>query len=117
MRLPVVLFLITLFACRPEKPNIPAQVLQPPQMAAILADIHVADALAETKAQHGASEEMVTKTMYQSVYALHNTTHEQFVNSYRFYESNPAWLDQIYDDVLIRISKLQVNSDKDSTIQ
>lgn len=69
-----------------------------------MADIHIADSVAETKQQGGEDEKKLTQAYYKRIYELHGISEEQFVKSYRFYEENPVWLNLLYEEVLNELS-------------
>jgi hypothetical protein len=75
------------------------------KMKMIMADIHIADAVAETKAQGGVNEKNLTAEYYAAVFKNNGTTREDFLKSYRFYEDNPVLMNKLYDSVLIEISR------------
>ena len=102
----VILFLFILIsACKSELPDVPKDVIAMDQMEVILADMHITDALAETKAQLGMNEKMLTQEYHEQVFKSHNITREDFLRSYKFYEANPALLNKMYDHILDIMSK------------
>lgn len=74
-------------------------------MTMVLADMHITDAVAATKAQGGMDEKLLTEEYYLQVYKNYGITKEQFLNSYHFYESSPKLLNKLYDQVLGEMSK------------
>lgn len=101
--IPVLLLLLA--ACKPDAPKIPEGIIAPGKMSLILEDIHIADAVAETKAQSGGNEAELTKQYYAVVYAKYNISEADFIKSYKYYEQNPVWLNKVYDGVLNDLSK------------
>jgi hypothetical protein len=96
---------ILLSACKSELPDVPKDVIAMEQMEIILADMHITDAIAETKAQLGMNEKMLTQEYHEQVFKNHNITREDFLKSYKFYEANPALLNKMYDHILEKMSK------------
>lgn len=74
-------------------------------MKVIMADLHILDAVAESKAQMGMSEKILTEEYYEQMFKNHGITRQQFVESYAFYEAHPELLNLMYDDILSDISK------------
>lgn len=72
-----------------------------------MADIHLADAVAETKAQQGSDERSLTASYHQHVYQKHGITRQQYVESMEYYTTHTEWMNKIYDDVAMEISKQQ----------
>lgn len=101
----ILLLLIFMAACKQELPTVPKDVIAMKDMQVILADMHIVDAMAETKAQLGMNEKMLTNEYYEQIFKNHHTTRVEFLKSYKFYESNPALLNKMYDDILADISK------------
>lgn len=99
-------------ACKPDRPALPEGVIPLPTMAVILKDMHIADSVAETKAQSGGNEQLLTNDYYQQIYKNHGITAQEFAKSYKFYEDNPTWLNDLYAEVLTELSKEQANVSK-----
>lgn len=97
--------LLFLAACKPEMPEVPKDIIPPDKMTKILEDVHVADAVAETKAQSGGNEFELTRQYYALIYKKYNITEQDFRKSYSYYEANPAWMNKMYDTILNDLSK------------
>lgn len=108
----ITLFFIVLSACKQDMPELPPEVLPVDKMKVVLADMHIADAVAETKAMGGASEGALTQEYYGRIYQLHQVTAQQFTFSMKFYESHPIWLNKLYDEILTELSKRSVDVSK-----
>ncbi|MBL7779203.1 MAG: DUF4296 domain-containing protein [Chitinophagales bacterium] len=72
-----------------------------------MADVHLADAIAETKAQQGANEQQVSEQLYVSIFKNYDISRETFNHSLRFYEQSPEWMNKMYEEVQTAISKRQ----------
>ena len=94
-----------LVACKEKMPKLPSDILQPDSMVQILADMSIADAVAETKAQAGMSEEQLTKGYYEMICKTRGITAEQFNKSMKYYDEQPHWINKIYDEVQQELSK------------
>ncbi|MBK7148459.1 MAG: DUF4296 domain-containing protein [Bacteroidetes bacterium] len=101
----IVLFFVLLMACKSEVAELPDGILPPDKMKVILADIHLADALAETKAEAGLSEKMLNDKYYEQIFADRNVSQAAFYTSYKYYETHPEWMNKLYDDVLTEMSR------------
>ena len=91
-------------ACKPELPEIPADVMPMEQMKVIMADVHMADALAETKAQGGANERDLSQQYLVQILKNRKVTMEEFKRSYDFYQNTPVLNDMLYESVLTELS-------------
>lgn len=101
----ILFVLIFISACKAKLPDIPKDVMPMDKMEAILTDMHVADAVAESKGQVGLNEKLLTEEYHQQIFSNHGTTRAEFLKSFKFYESNPLLLDIVYDSVLVDLSK------------
>lgn len=91
-------------ACKEPLPEVPADVIAMDKMKLILADIHIADAVAETKAQGGGNENLLTQEYYAQIFKNRGITREEFNRSYTFYQHTPVLIDKLYEDVLTELS-------------
>lgn len=101
----IPLLLLFLVSCKPKLPEVPKDVIPMETMKLILADIHLADAVAEAKTQVGANEKELVQKYDEQIFKIHGTTREEFVKSFSFYEQNPVLLNLMYDDILNDLSK------------
>ncbi len=108
----IPLLLILIGACKPDMPKMPADILPLTKMKMILADMHIADAVAETKAKGGANEGEVTRALYAQIYKNNGITEDQFKQSYQFYLAHPAWQNKLYEEILTELSKRESDVSK-----
>ncbi|HLP51877.1 MAG TPA: DUF4296 domain-containing protein [Chitinophagales bacterium] len=109
----VILFaLILLSACKAKLPDIPGNVIPMEKMELILADMHIADAVAETKAQMGMSEQLIVQEYHEQIFINHGVTRAEFLSSYKFYQDNPKLMDIMYDKILADLSKREQETGK-----
>ncbi len=105
--------LILLSACKSDRPDIPADVMPPEKMIAIMQDMHIVDAVAENKGQMGMDEKMLAEEYHEQLFKNHGTTRTEFLKSFAFYEDNPKLLDELYNTVLQDLSKREAAVSKD----
>jgi hypothetical protein len=106
-------FLLLLFlSCKRDFPNIPEGIIASEKMKLILVDLHVADALAETKGQKGENEKMLAQIFDERVFENFRVSKQEFLKSYHFYEDNPILLNKMYDEILIELSKREEKTGK-----
>lgn len=101
----IPLLFILLSACKSELPDVPRDVIAMDKMENILADMHITDAVAETKAQLGMNEKTLSEEYHEQIFKNHEITRAEFLKSYKFYEANPKLLNKMYDDILNDMSK------------
>jgi hypothetical protein len=97
--------LVLLVGCKEELPKVPVEIISMDSMTLIMADIHIADALAETKAQGGENEKELSQKYYEKIFSSHHISKEDYTKSFQYYEHNPVLLNKMYDDVLNTLSK------------
>jgi hypothetical protein len=112
MKRVIPLLFLALTECKSEKHPMPSDVLPVEKMKMILADMQIADAVAETKALGGANERILSEEYYGRIYQLHHVTPEQFTASMKFYETHPVWLNKLYDEILTELSKRSADVSK-----
>ena len=101
----IPLLLLFVVSCKQKLLDVPKDVIPMETMKVILADMHVADAVAETKTQVGANEKELVQKYDEQIFKIHGTTREAFAKSFSFYEQNPVLLNLMYDDILNDLSK------------
>ena len=101
------MLLIGCMGCHSEQGTKPADLIAEKQMVDIWVDMHVADAVVDQ--QHGADHpnRALTAALYNRIYEIHHINALQYKSSYKYYESQPAIMDKLYDQVLAELSKKQ----------
>lgn len=112
MKRVIICILIFVAGCKAELPKVPADVIAMDKMKVILEDMHVTDAVAETKGQMGMDEKLLSEEYLQQIYKNHSVTREEFLKSYKFYEDNPVLLNKMYDEILSDLSKREAAASK-----
>ncbi len=105
---------LLLFAtsCKNDKITIPEHVLPPEKMKMLLTDVHIADAVAEQKAQEGLDEKIVTAELHAQIFKNHGIGEQKFKESLAFYEANPKLMDEVYAEVLNELTKREAQANK-----
>jgi hypothetical protein len=102
---PILLFVSMFFACAPSDPNeMPEGILPREKMAAIIAEMHLAEASIASSPQAPDSATARARGYYQYIYEKHGSNAEEFGKSYDFYLHHPALLDSIYADIITSLS-------------
>ncbi|WP_428653269.1 DUF4296 domain-containing protein [Runella sp.] len=103
------LFSFLLFGCQDE-PDIPAGTVSEAKMAQILTDIHIIEArvgrLALTSLD---SSTIITEHLKLQVFKKYGVDSATYNRSYKFYSTNPIYLERIYDIV---VKQLEVRQKK-----
>ncbi len=98
-----------LLACSSQSnKKIPEDVLPEESMEKILTDMHIAEGFLTARPASIDSLKQLGVSYRDEVYRKHNTTHEQFLSSYDYYNHHPVLLDSIYSKVITKLSELEV---------
>lgn len=108
----IPLLLVLLFSCKPKLPVPPDDVIPMDKMRVLLADMHVVEAVAETKAQVGANEKNLVQEYDEQVFKNNKVTREDYTKSFKWYEENPVLLNQLYDSILNDLSAREAKAGK-----
>jgi hypothetical protein len=109
----MVFMLLFVAGCKEKFPSIPSDIIPIAKMENILIDMHISDAVAETKTMGGGKLEMnLSQQYYLQIYKNYGITKADFLKSYLFYENNPVLLNKLYDDVLSEMSKREARINK-----
>jgi hypothetical protein len=112
-RLFVVAMLLFVAGCKEKFPSVPSDIIPIKKMENILIDMHISDAVAETKTMGGGKAEMkLSEQYYMQIYKNYGITKADFLKSYTFYQNNPVLLNQLYDNVLGEMSKREAKINK-----
>ena len=108
----IPLLLVLLFSCKPKLPTPPSDVIPMDKMRVLIADMHVVEAVAETKAQVGANEKNLVQEYDEQVFKNNSVTRESYIRSMKWYEENPVLLNQMYDSILNDLSAREAKAGK-----
>lgn len=108
----IPLLLVLLVSCKPKLPVPPSDVIAMDKMRVVLADMHIAEAVAETKAQVGANEKNLVQEYDEQVFKIHGISREDYIRSFKWYEENPVLLNQLYDSILNDLSAREAKQGK-----
>lgn len=101
------IFFFILFFCS-EEVEIPADVLPKEKMSAVLSDIHEVESLIQYSAlERTDSTRTVIYGYYKTIFQNNKITPEEFKRSFNFYSTHLNLLDEVYEEVLVDLSKRQ----------
>lgn len=99
-------FLALVMSCSNDEVRIPNDILSEKQMISILIDVHLSDALAASeKLKEVRTLNQVKKLYFLSVLEKHQIDEESFEKSLTFYKAHPAVFYDLYEEVLIELTK------------
>ncbi len=105
------LILLALFACAPEAPeksvDVPDWAIPEDKMVNVLLDVHILEgARIGTKVL---GDSLPVKSHYDHLWNKHGITRELYDSSFRFYSRNSERMDKMYEEVLVRLTKMSSN--------
>lgn len=102
----LVLALLVLTACR----RVPGDVIQPDEMSALLADMHIGDAVVELN-RNRYPDDSTRMLLKQSILSRHGVDNARFDSSLVWYAHNPEKYLEVYDNT---IALLQERMDRNN---
>jgi hypothetical protein len=118
----VIFFIITAiaFGCSPpdEKKSvkIPDSIISPDSMVSLIADLQIVEATLREYKRLGKEDEARTEAFLAEVFAKHQVTPQHYDSSTVWYEQHLQIYQQIYTDVVTRLSLMQTEEGKPRTI-
>ena len=124
IRASLILLIACFFISCDSKNKIPAGVLKPDKMRAVLWDVIRVEAFTTgfIKKEAAMNVDVQNATLQQKVFAVHKVSKETFYKSYVFYKSNRQLFKPILDSLIsaanrqrptnIKISPIQLNKDE-----
>ena len=97
-------------SCKERKVEVPPGILSKDKMIDVLVDVHLAEA---APMNHGITTKELNGIMvgkYDDVMKKHTITFEQFKKSFDYYLQHPDQLDEIYQEVVNRLTALEGKS-------
>lgn len=107
-----ILFLILNTGCntedrRSETGPVPDDLIAADSMVKILVDIHLVESSLKTIHTKKQDNQQFTDSYYNTLFARHHITRQQFLRSMDYYEREAEKLEKIYENVIIELSKLE----------
>ena len=95
----IFLLLISIVSCQRKNDDIPATILQPGEMREVLWDMFRADLYLREHVVTDSLKHIKSLALYSEVMKKHNTTQEQFSESFNFYRAHPALFKPMLDSL------------------
>jgi hypothetical protein len=104
--------LLLLFACNSstEEVKVPSAIISQDSMAVLLTDVHLLEAAIDLNLISTAGKQQPDK--YYGIFKVHNISRQHYDSSLAFYSEHPELLNKIYDVVIERLSKKQIDLNK-----
>jgi hypothetical protein len=102
--------LVIFCSCAQKQEGLPAGILTKDKMIVVLVDIHLAEASNENRSLTAIQLNEIVARKYDTVMKKHDITYVQFKTSFEYYLRNPDQFDEIYQEVVNRLSAMEGKS-------
>jgi Domain of unknown function (DUF4296) len=101
----LLFFILSAQSCTDED-SVPQKYVQPNEMESVLLDMKAAHAYAENMRIDSPQNRILTiKKLYKEILEIHHLTPDQFMKSYHYYEAHPKVMQNVYDSLLVDITR------------
>ena len=97
-------------SCARMEESVPKEIISPDSMAALLIDIHIAEAAANVTRINDV-QKFSAYDLYPMIFKTHHTDSTAFRKSFDYYLQHPRKLDKIYEQVLNELSRRESETD------
>ena len=103
-------WLVLLCSCKQKAEVAPSAILGKDKMIAVLVDIHLAEASNVSKGLTATQLNELISGKYDDVMKKHDVTYDEFKSSFDYYLQHPDQFDDIYQEVVNRLSAMEGKS-------
>lgn len=104
-----ILFFVVIISSCNNKEELPKDILPQEDLINVIAEVEMAQALIKLK--FNTTDTIINqKAIFEDVFIEMNTTEEQFNKSLNYYSQQPKILLEIYEKVIIKLSKQQAEN-------
>lgn len=106
----VIFSMFFLFSCSEDKEQrLPAgpDILSKDTMEALFVDIHLAEVYLYQRQRKGMENVEYTKDVYRLLFKKYGLSYTSLQNNLRYYAEDPKTLQQIYDNVVNRLTRIE----------
>ena len=110
----IIFFISTAFiisSCMEKEISIPENILKQKEMSSLLTDIHIAQSAINNKIVID-SVNYTFNDYLNYILKQHKIKKKDFLSSLKFYSEHPDILQEVYDSVLISISRMEAATEK-----
>lgn len=91
---------------------VPDGIIKKEEMVKVLADIHITEATINLRNVSSTNTVSLNAALYKNVFVKHKISKEEFEKSYAFYSSNTELFNDVYDNVITELTKMQAEEEK-----
>ena len=109
MRISIVAVLLLLFLVACSYSPVPGGILPPNKMYSAVKDIMEVDEFINGYVMKDSAINLKERrsSLYEQVFALHQTDRKQFFTSYTYYQQHPPLLKQLFDSLAVGLKKAE----------
>jgi hypothetical protein len=101
-----IVILCFVFSCSEKPGSPPDNLINKDKMTTVLVDVHLAEASTEARSVTPQLIDQIAALRYQLVFKKHGISLLQFQDSYDYYLDHPELLNEIYIEVVNRLSAM-----------
>jgi len=95
------------FSCSNEEVKTPGHILEKKELVDVQVDLYMVEAAHNMNVLKQDSADTEYKTMFETVMKKHSISREDYESSLRYYAIDNESLNEIYDSVLVKLTKLE----------
>ena len=116
----VIFLIVGLYSCTQQLNNElekPENFISHEQMVDILVDMQLMEEIISSSIKPRVEKDEEKYLLYQSIMVKHNINKEQFKESYYYYKDKLEELDQIYEEVSVKLQLIQSDLKEEKEIE
>ncbi len=106
-KLTLIAFVLLVFSCKQKGVETPGNILEKKELVNVQVDLYLVEAAHNMNVLKIDSADTEYKTLFETVMKKHNVTREDYESSLRYYAIDNESLNEIYDSVLVKLTKLE----------
>lgn len=106
-KLTIIAFAFLVFSCKQKSVETPGHILKKKELVDVQVDLYLVEAAHNMNVLKADSADSEYKTLFETVMKKHNITREDYESSLRYYAIDNESLNEIYDSVLVKLTKLE----------
>jgi hypothetical protein len=100
-------FVFLIFSCKQKGIETPGHILEKEELVTVQVDLYMVEAAHNMNVLKPDSADTEYKVLFETVLKKHNITREDYESSLRYYAIDNESLNDIYDSVLVKLTKLE----------
>jgi len=106
-KLTFVAFIFLILSCQQKGVEPPGHILEKKELVDVQVDLYLVEAAHNMNVLKPDSADTEYKVLFETVLKKHNITRDDYESSLRYYAIDNESLNEIYDSVLVKLTKLE----------